>query len=93
MSIIRMLNGCLHRQILIYFYYMAKYNLQSVVWKEGKYYIAQCLNVEVSSFASSRKQALKNLDEALELYFEDEKPKKLLRIEKVEVVPSKIEYA
>lgn len=72
---------------------MAKFNLQSVVWKEGKYFIAQCLNVEVSSFGKNKKEALKNLDEALELYFEDKKPLKFTKIEKAEVVPSRIEYA
>ena len=45
--------------------------LKNVVWKEGKYYVAQCLNVEVSSFGERKKEALKNLEEALSLYFED----------------------
>lgn len=42
-----------------------------VVWKEGKYFVAQCLNVDVSSFGKSYEEALKNLQEALELYLED----------------------
>ncbi len=50
---------------------MRKINLKSVVWKEGKYYVSQCLEVEVSSFGKTRKEALDNLHEALELYFED----------------------
>ena len=45
--------------------------LKNIVWKEGKYFVAQCLNVEVSSFGKTKNEALKNLDEALELYFED----------------------
>ena len=52
---------------------MAKVQLENVVWKEGKYYVGQCLNVEVSSFGKTKKEALSNLDEALELYFEDHK--------------------
>ena len=48
-----------------------KKSLKSVVWKEGKHFVAQCLNVEVSSFGKSKQEALVNLDEALELYFED----------------------
>ena len=44
---------------------------QSVVYKEGKYYVAQCLNVDVSSFGESEQEALTNLQEALELYLED----------------------
>lgn len=42
-----------------------------ILWKEGVYYIAQCLNIEVSSFGKTRKEALANLEEALELYLED----------------------
>ena len=52
---------------------MRRTNLKNVVWKEGKYYVAQCLNVDVSSFGKTKKDALANLDEALELYFETEK--------------------
>ena len=43
----------------------------NVVWKEGKYYVARCLNVEVSSFGKTYEEAVKNLNEALELYLED----------------------
>lgn len=56
--------------------------LQHVVWQEGKYYIAQCLNVDVSSFGRSQKEALENLEEALELYFEDEPRAKVVVIKK-----------
>lgn len=50
---------------------MRKIHLKSVVWKEGNYYISQCLEVEVSSFGKTRKEALNNLQDALQLYFED----------------------
>jgi len=50
---------------------MSKINLKSVVWKEGRYYVSQCLDVDVSSFGKTKKEALKSLKEALELYFED----------------------
>ena len=50
---------------------MKALQLKNVVWKEGDYYVAQCLNVEVSSFGSSRQEALANLEEALSLYFLD----------------------
>lgn len=43
----------------------------NVVWKEGKYFVAQCLNVDVSSFGKTYEEALKNLEEALGLYLED----------------------
>ena len=45
--------------------------LKYIVQKEGKYYVAQCLNVDVSSFGSTVQEAIDNLNEALNLYFED----------------------
>lgn len=69
--------------------------LQSAVWKEGKFYVAQCLNVDVSSFGKTKKEALKNLREALELYFEDEniKPSRITRVVNPEVTKLPVAYA
>ncbi|MGA2454442.1 MAG: type II toxin-antitoxin system HicB family antitoxin [Solirubrobacteraceae bacterium] len=50
---------------------MTDLNLQSVIYREGEHYVAQCLNVDVSSFGETEAEALANLQEALELYFED----------------------
>lgn len=50
---------------------MRKIDLKSVVWKEGNYYISQCLDVDVSSFGKTKKEALAMLQDALKLYFED----------------------
>ena len=50
---------------------MKTFHVKNIVWQEDKFFVAQCLNVDVSSFGSSKEDALKNLDEALELYFED----------------------
>lgn len=69
---------------------MRKIDLKNVVWKEGKYYVAQCLNVNVSSFGKTKKEALKALDEALELYFDDIKVPKITKIEKPEFVKTSI---
>lgn len=44
---------------------------KNVVWKEGDHYVAQSLNVDISSFGDTKPDALANLREALELYFED----------------------
>ena len=52
---------------------MKKHSLKSVVFKEGKYHISQCLNVDISSFGNTKKEALANLQEALGLYFKGEK--------------------
>ena len=45
--------------------------LKYIVQKEGKYYVSQCLNVDVSSFGTTVQEAIDNLNEALQLYFED----------------------
>lgn len=50
---------------------MSNLDLQTVVYREDEHYVAQCLNVDVSSFGDSEAEALANLQEALELYFED----------------------
>lgn len=50
---------------------MATVDVEAVVYREGQYVVAQCLNVDVSSFGESEEDALSNLTEALELYFED----------------------
>jgi len=49
---------------------MKTIEINSAVWKEGDHFVAQCLNVDVSSFGSSKDEALANLKEALELFFE-----------------------
>lgn len=46
--------------------------LHSIVWKEDKWYVAKALEVEVASQGKTEKEALDNLKEALELYFEDQ---------------------
>jgi len=71
---------------------MDKINLKNIVWKEGKYYVAQCLNVDVSSFGETKKEALNNLNEALELYFEDIKKPSIVNIERPEVVGLSLRY-
>jgi predicted RNase H-like HicB family nuclease len=45
--------------------------LKYIVYREGKFYVSQCLNVDISSFGNSITEAIENLKEALELYFED----------------------
>jgi predicted RNase H-like HicB family nuclease len=64
---------------------MKTFNLQNVVYKEGKYFVAQCLNVDVSSFGDSEAEALTNLQEALELYFEDPIESEVIAVEAPEL--------
>ena len=42
----------------------------ATVWQEGKWYVAQCLEVDVASQGETEAEALANLKEALELHFE-----------------------
>lgn len=72
---------------------MRTLDLQSVVWKEGKYYVAQSLNVDVSSFGKTAKEALNNLQEALELYFEDRPTRELQKVERPTVVRQQLRHA
>lgn len=66
---------------------------KNMVWREGKYYVAQCLNVELSSFGNTKEEALKNFEEAIELYLEEASADNLNKIEDPEIVYSQIEHA
>lgn len=50
-----------------------KSGLHVLLWQEDKWYVVKCIEVEVASQGRTKKEALKNIEEALELYFEDEK--------------------
>jgi len=50
---------------------MGQLDLQTVVYREGEHYIAQCLDIHLSSFGADKQDALANLGEAVELYLED----------------------
>ena len=41
------------------------------IYREEEDFVAQCLNVDVSSFGATPDEAIANLREAVELYFED----------------------
>lgn len=43
----------------------------AAVAHEGNWHVARCLDIEVTSQGETVEQALENLREALELYFED----------------------
>lgn len=72
---------------------MRKIDLKNVVWKEGKQFVSWNINTDVSSFGDTEKEAVANLEEALELYFEDVPVSKINKVEKPCIVPLKFEYA
>lgn len=55
------------------------------ITQEDKWFIAQCLEVDVSSQGKSEDEAINNLREALELYFEPPRPTMMPKIRKFEV--------
>jgi predicted RNase H-like HicB family nuclease len=63
----------------------------AVVTREGKWFVARCLEVEVASQGEAVESALANLREALELKLEDEPeiavPQDGLFVTTVEVTP------
>lgn len=72
---------------------MRKIDLKSVVWKEGDYYISQCLDVDVSSFGKTKKEALAMLQDALALYFEDVPlPKKTERVKRPVIASVRLQH-
>ena len=48
---------------------MRKRKFTASVWREGKWHVAQCLEVDVASQGRSETAALTNLGDALALHF------------------------
>ena len=46
-----------------------KRDLRVVVTHEGKWFVAQCLDVDVASQGKTEEEAIENLRDALELHF------------------------
>jgi len=58
-------------------------SIKYCITKEPPYYVAQCLNVEVSSFGETVDEAIRNLQEAIELYFEDNESVEFRNVDEV----------
>lgn len=65
---------------------MPKIDIQSVIWKEGKYYVSQCLNVDVASYGKTKGEALEKLREALDLYLEEAENFKITKVERPNII-------
>jgi predicted RNase H-like HicB family nuclease len=46
-----------------------KKTFRAVAWKEGKWFVAQCLEIDVASQGTTEEEALENLRDALKLHF------------------------
>ena len=55
------------------------------VWKEGDWYVSQCLEIDVASQGETEEEALANLREALELYFEPPRATRPPQVRLIEV--------
>lgn len=49
-----------------------KYNV--IIQKEEKWYVAKCIDNNIASQGKTIEEAIKNLKEAIELYYENEEP-------------------
>lgn len=63
-----------------------KYNV--IIQKEENWYVAKCIENSVASQGKNVEESLKNLKEAIELYYETEEP-----IEPKEVLITTVEVA
>jgi predicted RNase H-like HicB family nuclease len=43
----------------------------ATVWREGNWYVSQCLDLDVASQGETEQEALANLREALEIHLEE----------------------
>lgn len=66
------------------------FEAQIIVWKEGKYYVALCLNIDVASFGRTRKKALQSIEEALSLRLGNECDLGFYKMKELEIVESEI---
>ena len=64
---------------------MSIHRFTASVMREGNWYVAQCLEVDVASQGESEEEALSNLREALELHFEPPVAEALPQVQTIEV--------
>ena len=61
-----------------------KREFSATITKDGDWYVAQCLEVDVASQGETEDETLENLREALELHFEQPRATELPKVKKVE---------
>lgn len=62
-----------------------KKSLSAVVWQEDKWFVAQCLEVDVASQGETEEAALDNLRDALALHFTPPVATVLPNVQKIEL--------
>ncbi len=59
--------------------------IEVVLYRDKTAWVAQALNVDVSSFGDTREEARAAIQEALELYFEDAPDAEVIEVADVEI--------
>jgi predicted RNase H-like HicB family nuclease len=49
-----------------------KLDLTAAIWREGDWFVSQCVEIDVASQGHTEDEALKNLEEAVLLYLQDD---------------------
>ena len=62
-----------------------KRSFATTIWREGDWFVSQCLEVDVASQGETEEEALANLKEALELYFEPPQATRPPKVRMIEV--------
>ncbi len=57
----------------------------ATVWREGTWYVSQCLEIDTASQGETEEEALANLREALQLHFEPPHATRAPNVRTVEV--------
>ena len=57
----------------------------ATVWREGNWYVSQCLELDVASRGETEEEALANLKEAIELHFEPPQASRPPKVRMIEV--------
>lgn len=67
--------------------------LTVITWKEDDAWVSECLNNHVSSYGKTREEAEKNVQEALELFYEGEKDMQVPSIDEASVSVKELGHA
>ena len=55
------------------------------VWREGNWYVSQCVEIDIASQGETEEEALANLKEALEFHFEPPQATRTPKLRMIEV--------
>ena len=57
----------------------------ATIWREGDWYVSQCLELDVASQGATEEEALENLGGALQLHFETPQASRPPKVRTIEV--------